>query len=195
MRARKQSGLSLVEMLISSMIFAGILVIVLPVTGVVRSNLSVNRRQGDLRERVQLATSRVAAYLRPASLATVRVNVSGSWVVPAESTSYTSIQFQALAGYPYGAAPVLGPVRSLRFRMDSTELPNAVDDDRDGVADEGGIYLEDSGSSVELCENIEQFRVMKTGRTLVFTIQCAGRNSEGGIHRSRFDQTVILRNN
>jgi hypothetical protein len=90
---------------------------------------------------------------------------------------------------------VLGPLRVIRFQRDANELANGLDDDRDGLVDEGGLYLDDAGASVRLTDAVEVFRVSRTGRVLVVTIQCSGRNSEGGMHRSRFDQTIILRNN
>lgn len=195
MRAPRAAGFSLLEMAISTMVLVGILAIVLPVSGVVGRNLSMNRCQGELRERVQIASSRVAGFLRPASLGTLRVNVAGAWVIPAEATPYDSIQFRALTGYPYGSTPDLGPLRVLRFKLDVGEIANGVDDDRDGLIDEGGLYVEEGGKPVELAEGVELFRVIKIGRTLVFTIQCGGRDSDGGMQRTRFEQTIVLRNN
>jgi hypothetical protein len=106
------------------------------------------------------------------------------------------MRFRSLIGLPTDSSDALGPPRTLAFVMDSRETAYGMDDDRDGLVDEGEIQLvEPSGARATLATAVELFSIVKSGRTLEITVRIAGRDQEGALHRSTLTESVTLWNN
>ena len=85
--------------------------------------------------------------------------------------------------------------RELSFRMDPAETKNSIDDDGDGMIDEGSLVLAIRGSHVALIRNVESCRIRLDGRVLRIALKIASVGSAGKIKRYTMRRSYYLRNN
>ena len=131
-----RSGLTLLELLIAlallSIVFSGVL-------DATQRGLDLFQRnsvQGDLHARCSRATGRIADALRPAVTGTLVPDLAPPAVGP--DPGNVGVDFRSAAAW--GAAGVVESTWDrITFVRDPEELDNGVDDDGDGLIDEGRV--------------------------------------------------------
>jgi hypothetical protein len=223
----RQSGFSLLEVMIVGALMVPALAIILRATDMATNNLSADDTVGRYMESLQRSAVRIAAIIRPCSLATYRMESTqvdvdetaaeeaaeaamltylrtvpsgtahavGEWIEPADGAARTGIRFQGATGQVSMNAAALTPPRTLRFVRDSGELANGLDDDQDGLIDEGAVWLTYDSSTIQLNSNIERCLFSLTSRTLTITLASAVRRRDGRVQRFTHNEVLFLRNN
>ena len=105
-----------------------------------------------------------------------------------------SIRFQAATGTLSMNARELTPPRSIEFVRDAADPLNGIDDDGDGLVDEGRLVLNYDGVQTKIADGIESSTFVLEDRVVRFRLTCAKRDSNGRIHRGTIEQRFFLRN-
>lgn len=192
----KPHGFALVELVVVCAILAPVLYVLLSARTSVSDALDVNQRDADVAQKTRAAIVSAIALVRPASLVSLRARQGSAWVVPVDTTEYSALRFQEPAALPNGDAPALTAPRMLELVRDERELVNGLDDDADGLVDEGSLWLtERDGSRACLTSGVTGLTFVKSGRTLEVSLQCAALDVKRHAHMQRCTQVVSLRNN
>ena len=85
--------------------------------------------------------------------------------------------------------------RIFQLVLDDGELDNDIDDDGDGMIDEGRVTLEYDGVTVTMAQNIEVMTFTLTGRLLTIRLNSAVALPGGGVQRFSTEETFYVRNN
>lgn len=204
---RSEGGFSFVELLMVLAIMLPVLAVVASSTDVATKTLRANEINADVIESLQRTTQRIVQFIRPAVLSTYRVEATaadvtagratnvGEWIDPLDLEPRTVVRFRAAEGILSMNAAALSRMRTLRFRLDDNEIDNDLDDDDDGLIDEGGVYLTYEGAVVQLASEIEECVFILDGRLLRMRIRAGERRQDGSIYRATTTQSLILRNN
>ncbi|MBI5851034.1 MAG: type II secretion system protein [Planctomycetes bacterium] len=202
-----QRGFSLIEVMVVMSIMIPILGFVL--SGTRSVNLAVVKDDAIAAslESLQRSVTRLAHIIRPGSLGQYRMvaldedvttglaSSAGEWIEPRNGVRRESIQFRATDGRLSMNAVNLSAPRVIRFLLDPSEIDNGVDDDRDGLIDEGRIMMQYDGVEVALVRNVEQCSFELNDRLLTIRIRSAARAREGRIQRFSIEEVIHLRNN
>ena len=224
MRESRQSGFTLIEVLIASTILVPILFAIISTQDIVGTTMDANDRRADAGDQARRVARRLRQIVRPALLSTVSVQAMqtdvdaavaaeaaryaadplgtpdyiptlGEWISPAGLDPRPNVQFVCAAGeLAVNASKVTAP-RSLEFRMDPKEADNDLDDDGDGIVDEGRLHYVYGGLSIVLLENVESCTFALDKGMLLLDLTVARRDRSGRIHRVNIQQKVYLRNN
>jgi hypothetical protein len=185
-----------IELTISATILISVLLMILSLSGVVGNSFAVTVRSSEMGERTRNTAARIAGYLRPASVGSLLVPAGGLWIAPLDGVAYPGIRFQPLANCPTVSSSSLGPAQTLVFARVSSEAANGIDDNSNGLIDEGDLELRQAdGLSVTLASGVEEFAVRKTARTLELVLRMAARDGLGNLHRFALRQPLLLTNN
>ena len=115
-------------------------------------------------------------------------------VVPVILDNSTTVSFQQVVGYD-GNDVLLGPVISFTWWIAAGEEANGLDDNGNGLADEGDIVMTvDSSDPTILASNILDLRFNPTPSGIMFSVVCAARNRRGLVITEEFQQGVSFRN-
>jgi prepilin-type N-terminal cleavage/methylation domain-containing protein len=201
------AGFTLVELMVVVVILVPILAVITSTTRVVTRDLDTNDRDADVSEVVRRSLLSITQFVRPGKLSTFRVlstledvnlgNATsvGEWIMPTDLAGRPGLKFQAAEGLLRMNAALSTSPRELKFALDPRELPNGVDDDGDGLNDEGTITLVYDGMSMPLAHEIEQCRFTTAGRFLRISLRAARRDAQGRVHRFTGERTIYVRNN
>ncbi len=219
-----EHGFTLIEVLISSVIIVPILFAVISTKDVVRNTISANERRADTGDHVRRIARRLRQLVRPGLLSTVKIRATQAdvdlataeeaarfaakplgipmyiptlddWISPGNLNPRDNIQFQgADDGLAMNASALTSP-RVLEFRIDPNEADNDLDDDGDGIVDEGKLHFQYDGLSFVLLENVESCTFALDDGILLLSLQVARSDASGRIHRASIRQRVYLRNN
>ena len=85
--------------------------------------------------------------------------------------------------------------RSLTFAMEDGETANGIDDDGDGLIDEGAVRLVHDNSTVAMISGVEDCGFCFDGRMLGIRLRVARRDGQGRTFRGYQEQWYYLRNN
>jgi len=169
----------------------------------VDTNVSAAETVGYLRR----ASRRIAEFVRPGKLSTVmvpaikddvdaaRATSIGEWIAPTDLVWRPGIEFKSASGLLSINASLSTLPRRLVHSLESGELPNDLDDDGDGLVDEGTIALRENGVTLSLIRNVEKFSLSLEGRLLRMRLRIARKDGEGRVLRSFLEQTFYMRNN
>ena len=157
-------------------------------------------------ESLQRTAVRTAQILRPCSISTYRVPsvaadvplyapAAGEWMEPIEADPRPAVQFRAADGQLSLNAAQLTDVRSLYLQPENGEVPNGIDDDGDGLVDEGRLMLDYDGVPVALASGIESCLFTLTGRLLTIELRSAVQGRGGAVQRFGVREILYLRNN
>ena len=164
---KKQNGFTLVEMLIGLALLVPLFGLILRVGDGANRHLHSDDRLAKTTENLQRVAERVARLVRSASLPTIRVPAIGAdvasglaasvgqWITPAGAARRPGLRFQCAAEDPDRDFEALTSLRELRFEPDAGETANGLDDDADGLVDEGRVVLEAEGLVTTVVGNLE----------------------------------------
>ena len=207
MNSAKCGGFTLFEVMIVTIIFLPILVAISMTTGMVSGTINANDQSAEVLESLRRSAQRVAQLLRPASLTTIRCSAIqadvdagtaasvGDWIEPTDLQARPGIRFQSSDGVMSMNALALTPPREITFVMQVGEVDNDLDDDGDGMVDEGAIHLLYDTTTVTLVDDIEFCSFAMDGRLLRMQMQSVRVDAEGRVYRATLQQTFYLRNN
>ena len=186
-RRALERGASLIELMIYLTVMA---IVGIPIV-MVTMNVSRASAEGDMLSRIQernrAAIQRILSEYQEALSGTTTISADGK-----------SLQFTSNGGFD-GAGVIAGPVIRYEIRMDPGESANGVDDDNDGLIDEGSLVRVDQalGQGLILTSALKtsDSSFTLTGSGAAFTLTTFGRTqgakAETAIQRSI---TIIPRN-
>lgn len=224
MTTSTERGFTLLEVMVSSVILVPILLAILATRDVVGITMNTNERRADVGDHLRRVARRVRKIARPGLISSVRVKanqddideaeaaellrqtenpldppihipVLGEWVSPNEDDPRPNVQFVAADGKLALNASATTTPRSLEFELDPGEVDNDVDDDGDGLVDEGKLYFRYESSAFVLLDNVESCAFAMRRGVLVMCLQVARTDARGRIHRASTEQRILLRNN
>jgi len=115
-----------------------------------------------------------------------------STVLPVAMSNSSWCAFQPVIGQSSGAA-VLGTLVTLRFAISETEEDNGLDDDGNGLIDEGYLEIEQDGVTQRISGKILDLRFNPTATGLECTVDVGGRGTSSTIERT-YSISVAFRN-
>lgn len=219
MRAHRsnQAGFTLLEMMLVMVVAIPILGSVFVTNKLVRSEIQATDTAAAAAESCRAAGQRLALLARAGLLSTCQIKATaadisaaqaaaltnpstyiptlGEWISPPETGSRTTFRFQSADGILSMNATALTPMREFEFFMDAGESDNGVDDDGDGMVDEGRLQLRIGNSPVQLVlAGVERCDFSLAGRLLTITLTCARRDGDGHLYRATTTQSIYMRN-
>ncbi|MCW8129804.1 MAG: hypothetical protein KIS92_05565 [Planctomycetota bacterium] len=138
--------MSLLEALVATVILAVLLGGVFAFLVSARDHFESVTIESDLRDRSRIVMDFICTELRQASAATIEINDSPT------TLAGSKIAFKKAIGYAGGALQV-GPVNAFTWVLAPEETLVGVDDDADGVLDEGYIRYSDGIGDRDLNDN------------------------------------------
>jgi len=207
MQTRRDSGFTLVEVIIVMALLLPMLGVVLSSSDVALQSMRASEAAADAVENVQRIAQRVTQFIRPAVLSTYRMEATdsdvalgraaaaGDWVDPVNLEPRTVMQFRSADGVLAINASALTPVRVLRFRLDPGETVDGTDEDGDRLIDEGSIVYETDGDEIVIGTGIEQCTFTLDARKITLRLRAAKRRGDGTIARATTIQALTFRNN
>ncbi len=211
-KSKRESGFTLVEMAVAITLMLPLLFFAVSSTRTVSGSISTSEHSADVTEAIRIAEQKLTKIARPALLSTTKFRATsddvawyiantlppptvGDWISPRDGERRPTFQFQsALGGYSFLASAVSNP-HSLEYVLDSNEIDNGVDDDGDGLVDEGRLVHEVGGRTLVLLNGVEVCEFWLNGRVLAVSLTCARRDSQGIIYRRTHEYRTTMRNN
>lgn len=201
-----EQGFTLVELVLVATLLTMAMAIVGMCMNTATQSLNADDLVGRAMESLQRSAVRISQVARPCSLTTYRVaavasdvpalaSAVGEWIEPVDGDPRASIMFQSASGVlSMNASALTGP-RIFTLELDAGEVDNDIDDDGDGMIDEGRVVLDYEGIKVALASNIEGCTFTLTGRLLAIELRSAARARGGLLQRFTIRETIYLRNN
>jgi hypothetical protein len=91
-------------------------------------------------------------------------------------------------------AAALSDPCTLSFQIEASETDNDVDDDGDGLIDEGTMRMTSSVGDIMLVRDIERCTFSFAGNLLTIEMGSARAMRGGQIHRATVEQSYFMRN-
>jgi hypothetical protein len=143
MPRRAAAGFSLVELMIVGLILSLILGMIAAIATSSERAYETGSTAAHLERQVAIAMDRVVAELRIANLTSITPD-------PVPGLGASSVQFVKAEGSVDGE-PIWSPLRSLAFEYEQGELDDGLDNNSNGLVDEGRVVLtEDIGGAGEM---------------------------------------------
>jgi len=138
MKSSGEAGMTLVEVAVASAIFGLVIGMVFWVVLSGQRQVEADSPQAEIENMARRIVDEIAGELRKAGLSTL---------TPPTPVDSSSISFQLVSGYdPDTGALTYDPeVIQFRFQPSSADPVNGVDDDGDGVVDDGTLVREVTG--------------------------------------------------
>lgn len=206
-RDHRQSGFSLVELMIVVAVLAALVAAVGTSAHVVNSTLNTNGVRADVTASAQRSIRMMGTFARSGKLSTIQVQAVaadvaalratyvGEWIPPSDLVWRPGIEFVCAAGVLKINASLNTAQRRLTFELDPGEIANGADDDGDGLIDEGSVILKHDLSTVAVVHDVEDCSFMLDGRLLSIRLRCGKRDASGRVHRATFERAFYMRNN
>ncbi|MEZ5990673.1 MAG: hypothetical protein R3F30_16475 [Planctomycetota bacterium] len=157
------------------------------------SSLRVRATQADVDQLEAIEAARLAAN----PLATPNpIPEVGDWIVPpGPITSRPGIRFQGAVG-PVSLLPdATTDPRTIERVLDPAETANGVDDDEDGLIDEGTLRGTSGATGFALALDVEAVSFTLNGKVLDVEVSLARKDQSRNVFRSTFRHSIWLRNN
>lgn len=197
----------MIEMSIVMTVLIPLMVGIALTTSSVNDTMEANSRRADVMTYCRRMAQRIAKLVRPAQMTTLAVMAVqedvtmlraasvGEWIPPTDLVWRPGIEFQSASGLLSMNASLLTSPRRIVFSLEASETDNDVDDDGDGLIDEGVITLLQNDVTLAILKDVEQCAFSLDGRIMLMRLQVARRSSEGRVYRTFVEQRFYLRNN
>ena len=207
MTRQREDGFTMVEIVIVVVLMTTMLAAVWNVSMTVNSTVSSNSRSAEASSSVRQSLRRIGAFTRPAKMTSISVQAIaedvtaglataiGEWISPTDLVWRPGIQFQSASGLLSMNAALSTSPRRLTFELEAGEKDNDIDDDGDGLIDEGSIRLMHDFATVAVLRNVEDCQFLLDGRTLRVRIESGRTDNRGRVYRTMLEQGFYLRNN
>jgi hypothetical protein len=183
--AQTEEGFTLLETVfcvgLAGIILAGVASVAMTSQDLIAEEFSI---QG-LDERGRRVVSRVVEELRQAVASSVR---------PLIISDSSYIEFQKSAGFSGGAVQ-LAPLMRIAFVPADAELPDGLDNNGDGLADEGSVEVQEgTNPPVRISENVLGLRFNRAGNQFTIEVDVAVRREDGDVATRSLVRSVTTRN-
>lgn len=206
MKTNPQRGFTLVEVAVVAALLGGAMAMIAACLETTTRSLGADDLVARSMETLQRNAVRISSILRPCSLTTYQVlstaadvptyaSAPGQWIEPTDGEARAAIHFRAASGVESMNAATLTGWRGLRLELAAGETANGIDDNGDGMIDEGDVILDYDGASVRIASHIEGVSFTLTGRLLEIELRSGARRRDGSIQRFKIHETLYLRNN
>jgi prepilin-type N-terminal cleavage/methylation domain-containing protein len=153
-RSGKGSGFTLIELAVSLALFGVIMSITAIVTSTARGAFLETRSGSSTEAKLSIALDRIAVELLTVSRETLIPELTGM------INDTSDLSLQQVVGVQNGVA-IFGNITTFRFETDPGEVIDGVDNDGDGLVDEGRVVMiRDVGLASEvqttLCRNVRR---------------------------------------
>ncbi|MHC4515566.1 MAG: prepilin-type N-terminal cleavage/methylation domain-containing protein [Planctomycetota bacterium] len=204
---RREGGFTMIEMSIVMTILVPILVGIAVTTSSVNNTMEADSRRADVMTYCRRMSQRIAKLVRPAQMTTITVQAVqedvtmlraaavGDWIAPTDLVWRPGIEFRSASGLLSMNAALLTSPRRIVFALEPSETDNDIDDDGDGLVDEGTITLLQNDITLAILKDVEECSFALDGRILKMRLRVARRSSERRIYRNFLEQRFYLRNN
>ncbi|KPJ62337.1 MAG: hypothetical protein AMS15_04295 [Planctomycetes bacterium DG_23] len=190
----KEKAFTLLEIVVVMAIFLIILLMVFAVADRGTKFYYTASALASLQETGRKALDRMATDLRGTGLSIV-TDSQGQPLV--QGLSYQEIRFRRNPGYGNDGIPWdEGEAIVYRFDYDTGETDNEVDDDGDGLIDEGVIVRVEDGSPAEIAHNVKEggLSFILQGSRIVMTVELQDIDENRRSLEASVDTIVYLRN-
>ncbi|HLQ36799.1 MAG TPA: prepilin-type N-terminal cleavage/methylation domain-containing protein [Planctomycetota bacterium] len=207
MNAARQSGFTLVEAAIVVAILGLIMAAVWNTTTTLNDTVRADSAGAEVMTQARRYVSRLARLLRAAKLTTMQVQaeqadvdaglatVVGEWTGIPEGVWRHSIRFDDATGLLSMNAALSTSPRSMVFHLDPGEIANGLDDNSNGLVDEGHVSLLYEGVEVDVLLNVEECSYELEGRLLSVRVRVGQRDNKHRVYRATVIEQIYLRNN
>lgn len=185
----RQSGFTLVEMVISTAIMVIMMGFLLTLQNTSAATADQTRLQDQAESTLARNLQRVADEMRSIADASIWEDLEGM------SGASDTLTYQTVVSLN-GAVATLGPVTRIATELETSEQLNNLDDDGDGLIDESALYLtrnvgETDEKRVLLCRGVTEYY---TGETLDNADENGnGLVDEPGFHIAREGDRLVVR--
>ena len=207
MKTSASRGMSLLELSVSAALLTGVTLLALSTFGGAERSVTDSMIRAELMLRANRLERELNRELRGATNVVPRVDTGyASPDGPCSAGTMTSVLYDPITGWHDGAATT-GSQREIRFRYDSGEGGGGnegtnVDDDRDGLIDDGHLELVDGSLTLMLAQNVssDDFSIVKTGNrvtvryTLMARVSYDPTNPARGLVTESRELVLALRN-
>ena len=213
MKNSRQAGFTLIEVTIVAAALVPILMAILGTTQSVQSTVSTLTNVGQLIEQVDNVVGRMGRLTQKAVAGTMMSRATttdiaemtadplitvypaeGDWFVPPGFIDRTDLSFRVVSGLlNINATDSIGPY-VLELVRDPAETVNGIDDDGDGLVDEGDLVLRTPDAETTVLSGVELFTATVSGATLRVRVRAARTDSSGRVRRVFRDQAFNIRN-
>jgi len=222
-RASNNSGFTLIEIMIVVVVSVPMLAAVLTTSKAVGGLVHTNERSADAVNKLEETINKIGRFIRPASLATVEtkattadvaivntqeqaklaadvnyvivVPTEGTWLKSTIEGAKQSVRMQAPESVLAYSKTAMTTHRELEFVMDSNETDNDLDDDGDGLIDEGKLYLTYNGRRFLLTDGVENFTFTVNGSAVVVSLTVARMDQKDRrVHRATLARSFYMHN-
>ncbi len=201
-----QGGFTLVEVTLVTALLGLILGAVAMSLQTTSQSLTADDQVGRAMESLQRCAVRIAHIARSCAITTFRVcstaadvplraTAPGQWIEPQDGEPRDAIQFRSADGRLSMNAAALTQPHEFRKKLDPGEVANGLDDDGDGLIDQGTLMMTYEGVEVELGHHVESVTFTLTDRLLAIDLVSGVRRRDGSVLHFKIHETTYLRNN
>jgi hypothetical protein len=201
-----EGGFTLVEVVLVTALLGLILGAVAMSLQTTSQSLAADDVVGKAMESLQRSAVRIAHLARSCALTSYRVfstasdvplraTAPGQWIEPMDDEPRIAIQFRSADGRLSMNAAALTEPRTFRIRLDPGESANGLDDDGDGLIDQGTLVMNYDGLDIEIGHKIESCRFTLSDRLLTIELSSGARRRDGTVQHFSIHETAYLRNN
>ena len=205
-RSQRASGFTLIEVVIVMAMVVPILLVIGSASRAAIGSFNASDRSAAKTQIVLRALAQAERALRFGSRETLRTPATaddvrlrrgttvGQWISMPSREPRTSIQLTSLAG---GDAPELAFPRvqhGLAFVPDKGEVLDGLDNDRDGMVDEGSLRFTRGADTYVLIDRVEQCTFELEGSCVHIVLRCVLPSSARALQRTTLRHTVFMIN-
>lgn len=202
-----EAGFSLLELVLVLTVLVPILTGIAATSKAVNTTIDTNARNAEVVAYSRRICQRIGKLVRPLQMSTIsmpavqedvdalRASSVGEWIAPSDLVWRPGIDFQSASGLLSMNAALSTSPRRIEFTLDATETDNDIDDDGDGLVDEGTITLTADGVTLAILSNVETCELSLDDRIITLRIGVARVDREKNVYRAQVEQSYFMRNN
>lgn len=202
----EESGFTLVEVMIVSLVCLPILLGILSTTRQVADTVTVTDQSSQNTESLSGIVERIAKQIRAGKRSSfetmaiqndvdeMRATTVGEWIPVVELKTRESLRFVSAAGTMSMNASASTAISEYALVLEAGESDNGADDDGDGLIDESTLILRRGSVPLTIARGVESFSYQVEGRAVTLDVRLARRDSKGRIYRSSTNQVLYIRN-
>lgn len=204
-RVHTQHGFTLLELMLVVVIMVPLFGALAGISASVTSSVDANDKRASAVERARRSVQRLSQLLRPARLSSIQVQANaddvaaarasavGQWISPVDLSPRSSVRFFAAEGLLSMNAALSTPRRQLTFELESGETANGIDDDGDGLVDEGRLLYVSDTVSADL-GRFEMVTFTTEGSLLRISLRVGISGANRRIYRASVEHAFHIRN-